>query len=370
MGCILSLCLASQLCFAENEIRDSLKHQIANLPESIEQANAMGELQQNYVNGTQYDSALFWATEMERVSKAINYQQGVAIAQAHISYCHYFIGNYNLAISWTKKAKKSGEKGMDAHFLSTCIGNAGLIFHEMGEYDSAMVYLLKCLAIREKGNDTIHIAYTHYDIAELHKDLGEFDLAVEHHEKVLELRKMIPNLVDDYNVIEDSYRALGMAYHRDGNQDKAKDLIRKSLEISQDKADVKRQANAYRELGVIDVSEKKYNEALNHFFESRRLDNSINNLQNDAELSELIGETYLMLGSYDKSEMWYKTSLQRANEMQLGPIQVKAHEALAEVYSKQSKHAAAFKELKLAQIKKDSMLNEQKIRAINELNIR
>ena len=259
---------------------------------------------------------------------------------------------------------------MGAHFISTCIGNAGLLFQELGEYDSAMAYLLECLAIRTAGDDTVHIAYTHYDIAELHNELGEFEKAVYHHEKALNLRKQIPNVVDDYNVIEDSYRALAMAYHRDGDNVKARSLLGQSLEINLRKGDVKRHSNTLRNLGEVAISESKFTEALTYLNERYTLDSSIHNMENSAELYTLIGTTYLKLRKYDLAELWLIRSRDLSRQRNLGPDLVAAYEALAEVYSSSNRFSEAVDYLKRAQNKKDSLLNEKKIKALKEMDVR
>ena len=184
------------------------------------------------------------------------------------------------------------------------------------------------------------------------------------------MRKAIPDVIDDYNVIEDSYRALAMAYHRDGDNDKAIELLGESLEISTKKKDVKRLAHTHRELGVVSKSQNDYQAALAHFFESEKLDESINNLENAAELTSYIGSTYKDLGNLNKAEEWSNKALVLANRMKLGPKQVEIHELLAGVYSDQKRFDLAFEELKKAQLKKDSILNEQKIKALKEMDAR
>ena len=147
---------------------DSIRNGLKNLPQNIQRAEALEQLQKEFVALNQYDSALDRSMEMVEVTKNIRDYAGHGRAKAHVAYCYYFLGDYALAFFWIKKARISGEKWLDPHFVSTCYGNAGLVLQEMGEFDSAMVYLHKCLDIREAEKDTVHWAYTHYDIAELH----------------------------------------------------------------------------------------------------------------------------------------------------------------------------------------------------------
>lgn len=354
----------------QNSQIDSLKTFIGDAPADSFKVKALEKLQREYVKVNLYDEALEASNRMLDLAIMIGDHKNEATAHAHIAYSYYFKGDYVEALDWIKKAAKSAELWLKPLSVSTCYGNAGLVLQEMGQYDSALVYQLKCLAIRQEVKDTVHWAYTHYDIAELFIELGEFERAVEHHQKSLQLREQIPNVVSQYNVIEDSYRALAMAHHRNGNDDKAIELLEASLEINREKKDVKREANSLRNLGEIAFDQKRYQKARSYFTQSLELDASINNVENAAEVHVLLGRTLSGLGNITQAAKEFEIALAYADKMNLRPMEVEAHQQMANMYANAGRFAEAFSHQKTAAVKKDSLLNERKVKALKEMEVR
>lgn len=355
---------------AQNRHIDSLNLFINSTSNDSVKVKALEKLQRAYVSVNLYDQALEASNDMLDLAIKVEDHKSEATAHAHVAYCYYFKGDYAEALDWIKKAAKSAELWLEPINVSTCYGNAGLVLQEMGQYDSALVYQLKCLAIRQEVKDTVHWAYTHYDIAELFNELGEYERAVEHHQKALELREQIPNVVSQYNVIEDSYRALAMAHHRNGNDEKAITLLESSLKINREKRDIKREANSLRNLGEIAFDQKEYRKARSYFTQSLYLDTSINNVENAAEVHILLGRTFRGLGSISKAAEEFEIALDFADKMKLRPMEVEAHQEMANMYADAGRFAEAFRHQKIAASKKDSLLNEQKVKALKEMEVR
>jgi two-component sensor histidine kinase/glutamine amidotransferase PdxT len=366
---ILMSCYSSSIR-CQNVRIDSLHSVITSSLEDSIKVRALEKLQREYVTLTHYEEALKASIDMLELAIKVEDHTSEARAHAHVAYCYYFMGEYTNAVNWIKRAARSAEAWLEPIDVSTCYGNAGLVLQEMGQYDSALVYQLKCLAIRQEVKDTVHWAYTLYDIAELFIELGEYERAVEHHTKSLELRKQIPEVVSQYNVIEDSYRALAMAYHRNGNDDKAIELLNASLTINRDKKDVKREANSLRNFGEIAFDRNEFGKAKDYFIQSIALDASINNIENAAEIRVLLGRAWRALGKESKALTEFEAALVYATKMKLGSMAVEVHQELANTFSAQGNFSDAYKHLQLSSTKKDSLLNEQKVKALKEMEVR
>lgn len=371
-GLLLNLILS---CFpilqlAQTPVIDSLKGHIAQLPDDSNKVAALDALNRELIAINDYQQSLLVSHQLLDLAISMDDHKGISYGEAFIAYAHYFLGDYKQALKWIHKGRVSAKKWLNPIDVSTCYGNAGLVCQDMGQYDSALVYLLECLKIRQEIKDTVHWAYTHYDIAELFVELEDYEKAIEHHKKALELRELIPHLVDEYNVIEDSYCALAMVHHRDGNSEKAEALLKEALAINERKGDVKRKASTLCKLARIASDQGDFETSRSNLERSLELNRSINDLENVAENYIQLGLTYAELGHTIRSAECFHEAIAVAEHTNSRPRIVDAQMKLAQLYATSGNFEQAYNFLKQASMGKDSLLNDQKIKALKEAEVR
>jgi len=345
----------------------NLVHIIESAPNDTSTFHLMDSLGKLYGSQNKYDKAYDVAHQMLALSEEISYGKGAAIAHANIAFCAFFLGDYSDALFWYRQALKSSIEFLDDYHISVAYGNLGLIYQDIGQYDSALVNLFECLKYRQELNDSVHLSYTHYDIAELYGELKNFERSVHHHRIALNIRKKIRHIEDSYNVIEDSYSALAVALHREGNDTGAVSLLHQALAINREKEDGRREASTLRVLGDIEYDGVSYDKALEYYQQAEALDNQINNQEFKALNSINLAKTLLKLNKPALAVTLYNEALEHASTIRSKPQIYESLEGLTTAHKAAQNFEQALRYATRAGRLKDTLLNEKNARLSQEM---
>lgn len=349
---------------------DSMEQALFSTADDTSRVRALSKLHQVYGRLNLHDQALKISTEANALADSLRDTMGLAYSTSQMAYSHYYLGNYPEALYWNKQAVKHANWFLGTYHRSVSYGNTALLFQEIGEYDSALVYMLHCLELRQALNDTVHLAYTYYDIGQLFLEMGDVDRALSFHQKALTLREQIEDVVDEYNVIEDSYCAVAMAYHGEGNSDTAMHLLNKALDINERKRDVRRKSNTLRSMGQILYDKGLFHAAIEQFENSMSLDKGVGEVGRLAEDHLQLGRSWKAVGDNSKARHHFEQALSVGTQLNTKPAVLNAHLELAEIHELKGSTALALRHQKQAYVLKEMLLDEQKLQAIEEMEVR
>ena len=238
----------------------------------------------------------------------------------------WFAGSYDLAIKTYQKSLAIAEAIDDKKLAAYNLNNLGMVNSHLENYEKAIGYYSKSSRIMDELGDDIEYAKVVNNIGKLNALMGDYDEALKNQLSILEQveksqeRQFLLWLLCD----------IGMIYRDQKNNALARQYFSKALEVSREIDDTVGKSIVLGNLGRIALDNKEYDKAKHYF--SNGLDLALKSLAKE----EIKGH-YKNLSDYHEAVGGYQKALENYQ--------------LYKVYS-------------------DSILNENKMNAIVEMETR
>ena len=275
------------------------------------------------------DSAIYFAkiaakyNEMSNVdsTKKINNEMFI---YGNLSAAYYNLNLHDSAIVYNNKSIEVAEKLGRWDVVGTCYISMGALFFLQKNHDQAIYYYLKAIPIFEKEKWAGLVAKAESDLAVVYFNKGDIAHSREY-------------------INESSRGAL---------------LLNDSGTISQN----------YWTKGLIELSENKYESAINNFESGLKITAKTKNTQIESELWKSCAEAYAKIHNYDKAISMYNKSL----EFSVGNYNTtyECYEALANIYASKKNYEKAYNYLNESRILNSKLFDSTKSQIINELTIK
>jgi signal transduction histidine kinase len=315
-----------------------------------------------FYNSVMPDSALAYSLRAVKIAKNANYLKGEADILYLASVSCYVQSNFSEALDYCRSAFDIRRELKDNKGIGECLSRMGLIYNVKGEFEKAIDYCQQAVSILEEEGDKKELgeAYNHLGI--IYYILGDIPRAIEICNKGLEICEK----ADDELVLAVSHEHLGIIYIKLKDYEKALYHTWKSIELREKHNDIVDVSGAYDNLGVIYRILKDYDKALFYFNKSIVLKKESNSLKGMASSLYGIGVTYADMGLLAKSKSYFYESYYLRRKVGDKRGMVSALNKLAETFSKLGNYQKAFEYYKEAKLCSDTLLNEEKFKAIAE----
>lgn len=361
---ILIIGLGSSSLTAQLSKIDSLKVLIEAAPDDSTKVDHLRNLSR-ILRSYNKDSSIYYAESSISLAESIDFKDGVLRGLYNIGLTHGMSGDYPEAIRVLNLCKAKAEEVKDMERINHIYNAMGIIHKRIGDYPTALTYYQKCLVL-----------------------IDSLDL------------KGGPS---------SAYSNLGVLYDLMGDQEKAIESYNLAMETYQGEDKRSIEKNTIANLAVIDFNNKDYQSALEKFLKSLELEDK-NDKVDLCNVYSNIGNCYVLLGNFELGEEYLQKALALAKNLSLKRDeaivyhnlaklqQEKNNLALAIEYSKlniavleNSGHLRQLKEANLlayeiqksaghltiamdhlvaAMSYKDSLLNEAKVRELQNLQIK
>jgi len=312
IACIICL-LSTPKSFSQNtKLIDSLKNALKNHPSEDSAKVAILTLLHENIMFSKPLEAKKYAEEELRISKNINYKEGIGKGLLHLAdfysnrnssdsalyyynkakatfvdtksyrgilFSNYSIadilrsqGDFNNAIKITKENLLLIEKNekntiAKAKFKGAQYNNLASVYKEKGDYKLALIEALKALDLFTEIKDTIRTA----DVLRL---LGDLEYESENYENSLQyFNEAIGIYTTENDVIYLSYgkNSAGNTLKKLGRIDEAKTYQKQAIALSRKHKVNSALANALNDLGELLIIEEKYKKAQVSFHEAKKI---------------------------------------------------------------------------------------------------
>lgn len=278
-------------------------------------------------------------------------------------YKQYLNNDPTKALEYTRKALALAEEIADPSGIASSYNNIGVIYKNKGDLDDALEYYFRALKIQEENQFIDAVAYTYSNIGTIYSLKGEYSKALENFTKAN----------DQFISIGHTLRAIGTTnnignvYEAQGQYDEALKYYLKSLELYEELEDNSQAFVPFNNIGNIYFSKGDYDAAMAYYESSLDLERLNNDLNGQANALHNIGTIYKVQGSY-------QTALDRFNEA-VGLVQETdnkrllaiIYQSIAETYFSMGDTFMAYSFLRLNNLAKDSLYNQESSRRIAEL---
>jgi tetratricopeptide (TPR) repeat protein len=240
-------------------------------------------------------------------------------------------GNYPEAMNYYLKGFSLSEQTADSTYLPNLFNNLGVVYLNINDHQKALEYYTKALPLFEKLKDTMNIAGATTNIGSIYIQLKDYDIARQYYQKGYEIFRQI-----DYPA---------------------------------------GQAHALFKLGLLDIKQARYEDALKNLFDSRRFQEA--NPDNApgsrslfmAETNINIGIAYLMQENYVEAEQKLLDGYHVALEEGQVSLIALAGENLSKLYRQKGNFEEALDYYTTFKMYSDSLFNEDNIRKLTQLEM-
>lgn len=301
----LGLALARELKYAEGV---------------IQHLNVLGNF---FERKTQYDSAMYYYNTALEIAESNKNDKGLAVILNNIAIIETRKGNYNEAMKLYFEALEVEEKLGNEKGIAEAYNNIGVVYYYLQDIDKTLEYLEKSIEIEERLGHTELIKKGYNNIGALYDYRGKYQQALTYYQKAYTLSQTL----NDKAEMSLNLNNIAVAYYKMKDFEKAEMYHQQSLALKQELGDFRGAAYSYHNFAAV-------NEAL---------------------------------GNINEAEAFYLKALQIAIDKNIKEVQSKTYESLSALFSRQKQFDKAIDYLHKHIAVKDSLLSEQKTKAVAEI---
>ncbi len=166
------------------------------------------------------------AIKTKDASDILDYKKGIADSSKVLGYCYWRFSDYSLSLTHSLKALKIYKELNALKDEADTLNSIGAVYMFQNEHEKRLDCNLQCLKIRQKVGDKEGIAGSQNNVGETYFEMGDADNAIKWFYESL-------NNPDSSEQIKSwATHNLGKVYKSQGNFEKAKEYLLRSLKIS------------------------------------------------------------------------------------------------------------------------------------------
>ena len=312
---------------------DSLKAVANTLPDDSTKVKTLLEISSSLWR-TEPDKAINYASQAIEIAGKISYPQGRALALKNIGLAHYIKGDYVKVLNYWQQSLEIYQTINDKTGIGNLLSNIGSVYFNEGDDPKALEFYLESLRVSEETGDKLRIATALMNIGAVYfnkpstrdkaeayylralplsqeiedldaigtssVNLGEIYLEKEDHVSALLYFEMALDAVSQTGGNE-SYALtnIGKSYRMQGDFAKALEYQNNAYEIAKKKEAKLEMSIALNAIGDTYFSQKKYQEALFNYQQSKSIAEEIgSNTTNLKDSYENLAKCYSALADY------------------------------------------------------------------------
>jgi signal transduction histidine kinase len=310
--------------------------------------------------------ALQYANDAIEHSKKLNDLHATAIATRLYGGTLYYLGSYDSALLYAKKAYKLSVASGDSALIASSLSNIGLDYVQMGSYPEALENLLLALSIKRKIKLNYALGITLNNIGLVYIKLKDYTKARE----FLKEAMLVSEQLQDEDARLYASNNLGFSYLYDGNLNEAFDYFTQSLRISESRFNLSWRAVAYIGLGQTHLANQEPVLARQCYDQALTLYKEINDKVGIAEAYYLISRVHFQNNNMDSALQFINLSRHYGDATGSRERKLDAYKLLEDVYTHQHRYdSALFYKSRFMELR-DSMFNESQSRTLANIEVR
>lgn len=303
-----------------------------------------------------------FANKALQLSRELDFRKGLAGAHREMGYALSTQGDFEGALQHFKEGLRLYRAMGDTTGIISQLNDIGSLYRGRSEYSSALEYYFESLGLcRATGFDRGAAAVLG-NIGLTYFELEEHDKALEFYRQGLEMNKKTGRKAS----LAVSYNNIGLLHGDEGRYELSLEYHLKALELRRELGYTIELANSLNNLGRVSMQMGKYEQAVGYLREAFEVNDG-----NDPDLTSIIHEnmakTYRAAGRYDSALVHARQTLEKSRAFgTLLGVKV-GYELLSDIHKKLENYEQAVVYQEQLMAVKDSILNEEKARQINEL---
>ncbi len=243
------------------------------------------------------DSVIHYSELAIEESNELNYEMGIANAYYIKGTSLNTVGNIEESQKWLNAALKIFFKIGDNSIISKCINSIGLNYVATSDYDSAFITFNKVLLYA----DSLEIAQSYLNVGTLLENTGNDQKALEYCRKSIEIFERY----NDESGLARNYLIISRVLSHQNEYIRALDYINKAIGILKTKGDKSAYANSLNELALLYSNTNEPQKAISSYKEALRLNEELNYKDGIAAVNFNLCLSYLHASDLINAKYYY-----------------------------------------------------------------
>jgi tetratricopeptide (TPR) repeat protein len=356
------LCCISVSIRAQTPVIDSLKKVVSDKKADTLVMNAYRELTYEYLS-IDLDSAKYFAeTEIKKYGNS-KHLLFLSDAYSALATVYGYRRDFDNSLVNFKKSLEILLKTSNKNAIAKAHFNVGLVYYYTSRYEPAIAEYLAALKTIEGTGDKEMLANISNGLGGIYKDMRNYNDAMRYYQKCLSIYSEIKDSLG----MASAYNNVGTVLDFQEKLDEALTNYKKSLELKGKIGYERGMSSTLNNIGIILSKKKDYDNALQYFNNALSYSGPSEDKISQSVSYEGIGVVYYEKKNYPLALQFLEKSLKLASETGSKIDMASAYEKLALCYAALGNYVKAFSFQKLLIETKDSVLNEENSKQINEM---
>lgn len=272
-------------------------------------------------------------------------------------------GDFYTAKTYYEKSLEIWQGAGDLKGIGDSHNNLGNNLASLGKYSEALKNLLKGLEIRQKTRDIEGQINSLINIGNLYYYLGDQNKAETYYWASIKLSRKTENFVNSGEI----FNNLGALYYSKNQLDSAESYFQKSYDAAKAIEDYATILNAINNWAETKLKKKDFAGTLALLNDAKKYLSSDYNSESSIILTAKFAQYYKELGNYNEAIKYGEKAMKNASEIQSAKLHLETMQLLSEIYAAAKLYDKAYKLQKTASEFSDSLVTEQTLKSISDL---
>lgn len=314
---------------------------------------------------TDVEKAKQYGFEALALSRKIGYKKGEMKAYTRIGIVYDIASDFDSAIWYYDKALVLAVAQNDWKLQASALNNKAMVFSNRGMYTKAMVMYLNALRLFERMNDTTGTANAMNNIAVLYNDMHKPNQSIRYSRQAVEKYRQSGNL----RGMAAAYTNMAMSFE-DTNLDSAYKYLRLSIELKEVLNDRFGLGISYNDLCLFFNSTEQPDSAIIYGKRAIAMRKGLNDQFGTASCLINLANAYGQKKQFDLQKASLDQAFDIAWALKSKRLLSRITFGLSSVYRQKGNADKAYRYLRWHGDFRDSLINEENTRNLNELEAR
>lgn len=319
----------------------------------------------NHFSETDSSLSIRYADEAIQFADLHDHLPVKATALFNKAECYYQFNDYNKAFDHYSEALDLFSQLSDSANIGEALNSIGLVYYFKGEYNLAAEQFFKALNFLVHTDLTGNAAHVYSNLGMVFTRIGNNRKAIYNYGRAAKLNDEI----GDLGSLAVNYNGLGVSYYNLAEYDSSKFHYNKALDLFRQLKSKKREAIALNNIAniYVNVGDSLYL-ALDYYQQAIQVFDELKDTRSMAFVLEGLGSVYRELGNYREAVSKFEESLKLIKQHHFGfYLRQLNYLDLSLTYERMGKTKEAYEAFKLHSQYKDSLLHEERLNQVAEL---
>ncbi|MBN1339381.1 MAG: tetratricopeptide repeat protein [Bacteroidales bacterium] len=308
-----------------------------------------------------YNIARMLADSSISLSKKTSNMDGLSNAFQYAGLSLHYLSDFQRALDYYDSARQIALILNDSIRLSSIYNNIGMTYRIKGDLDLALENFY--LSMNYIKGDSNRVASRLGNIATIYFMQEKYTEAIEVFQQISQIFKQQGNL----RYLISSYTNLAMCYMEMKDYEEAEHYNKEALKVAVSENDLRGQARAYVTLGRLAGFRGSFSEAIEYLLKGKAVAAEIGDKDILMHANAESGSVFRKTGETEKAVSSFATAINYAEELNAKPQLEGYYNEISGLYRDEGNFRKAYSYLILKNAISDSLMNEQKLKQIEEL---